>query len=56
MGNLKAFKISAVFVGDKTTGGFENFDSNSFTFELLPNWSDDLTIVTPTFDTDVVFS
>lgn len=42
--------IRALFVGDKIHGGLENPDSNTMSFQFAPNYSDDLTIVTPTFN------
>lgn len=40
--------IRSLFIGDKTLGGFEAPDSNAIQWSFLPNWSDDLVIVTPT--------
>lgn len=39
--------IRALFVGDKAFGGLENVDTNALSFSFLPNWSDQLAIVTP---------
>ena len=39
-----------VFIGDKTHGGLEAPDSNAIQWAFLPNYSDDLTIVTPDFN------
>lgn len=40
--------IRALFVGDKSFGGLEAPDSNAIQWSFLPNYSDDLAIVTPT--------
>jgi len=40
--------IMGLFVGDKNFGGLEGVDQNAINFKMLPNWSDDLHIVTPT--------
>lgn len=42
--------IRALFVGDKIHGGLENPDSNTMSFQFAPNYSDDLSIVTPIFN------
>jgi len=39
---------NSLFVGDKSFGGLEEPDMNMIRFQMLPNWSDDLYIVTPT--------
>lgn len=39
--------IRALFISDKTLGGLEAPDSNNIQWSFLPNWSDDLVIVTP---------
>lgn len=39
--------IRSLFIGDKTLGGLEAPDSNAIQWSFLPNWSDDLVIVTP---------
>ena len=39
--------IRSLFIGDKTLGGFEAPDSNAIQWSFLPNWSDDLVILTP---------
>lgn len=44
---LYPFPIKSLFVGDKKFGGFEEPDSNALEFKLLPNWSDNFTIITP---------
>lgn len=36
------------FVGDKTFGNLEERDGNMIMFQLLPNWSDEFYVVTPT--------
>lgn len=46
--------IETLFIGDKEMGGFTEPDKNQFNFNLLPNWSDKLHVVTPTdFDAKV---
>lgn len=40
--------IRSLFIGDKTFGGLEAPDSNAIQWSFLPNYSDDLAIVTPT--------
>jgi hypothetical protein len=40
--------VRALFVGDKTFGGLEAPDMNSVQWKMLPNWSDNFVIVTPT--------
>ena len=40
--------IRALFVGDKSFGGLEAPDSNAIQWSFLPNYSDNLAIVTPT--------
>lgn len=40
--------IRALFVGDKSFGGLEAPDSNAIQWSFLPNYSDDLAIVSPT--------
>lgn len=39
--------IRSLFISDKTLGGLEAPDSNNVQWSFLPNWSDDLVIVTP---------
>ncbi len=39
--------IRSLFIGDKTLGGLEAPDSNAVQWSFLPNWSDDLAILTP---------
>lgn len=40
--------IRSLFIGDKSFGGLEAPDSNAIQWTFLPNYSDDLGIVTPT--------
>lgn len=40
--------IRALFVGDKSFGGLEAPDNNAIQWSFLPNYSDDLAIVSPT--------
>lgn len=42
--------IRSFFVGDKTLGGLEAPDSNAIQWTFLPNWSDDLAIISPGFN------
>lgn len=42
--------IRALFVGDKVHGGLEAPDSNLLQFAFLPNYSDDLVVVSPAFN------
>lgn len=42
--------IRSLFIGDKTHGGLEAPDSNTIQWAFLPNYSDNLTIVTPKFN------
>ena len=39
--------IRSLFIGDKTHGGLAAPDSNAIQWSFLPNYSDDLAIVTP---------
>lgn len=40
--------IRALFIGDRDLGGLEEPDTVSIQFSFLPNWSDQLHVVTPT--------
>lgn len=40
--------IRSLFIGDKSHGGLEAPDSNAISWTFLPNYSDDLAIITPT--------
>lgn len=55
-GTYYPIPIRALFIGDKTHGGLEAPDSNAIQWTFLPNFSDDLAIVTPSFNplTDLV--
>ena len=55
-GTYYPIPIRSLFIGDKTLGGFEAPDSNAIQWSFLPNWSDDLAIVTPEFNplTDLI--
>lgn len=48
--------IRSLFIGDKGHGGLEAPDSNAISWSFLPNYSDNLAIVKPTFNplTDLV--
>lgn len=46
-GDYYPIPIRSLFIGDKTLGGLEAPDSNAIQWSFLPNWSDDLVIVTP---------
>lgn len=37
--------VKSFFIGDKDFGGLTDPDSNTISFNMLPNWSDDFTIV-----------
>ena len=39
--------IRSLFIGDKSHGGLEAPDSNAISWSFLPNYSDDLAIVSP---------
>ena len=47
---FRGFPIAegTLFIGDKVFGGRTAPDMNSMRFQLLPNWSDNLYVVTPT--------
>jgi len=47
---LHPIPVRSFFVSDKKLGGYEEPDSNTIQFGLVPNWSDDFKIVEPTFD------
>lgn len=49
-GTYYPIPIRSLFIGDKTLGGLEAPDSNAIQWSFLPNWSDDLAIVAPTFN------
>lgn len=49
-GTYYPIPIRSFFVGDKTLGGLEAPDSNAIQWSFLPNWSDDLAIVSPAFN------
>ncbi|MGL5913121.1 MAG: hypothetical protein ACRCZB_03065 [Bacteroidales bacterium] len=40
--------IYGLFVGDKSLGGLEAPDMNTIQWKFMPNWSDNLVILTPT--------
>lgn len=42
--------IRSLFIGDKTHGGLEAPDSNAIQWTFLPNYSDNLTIIAPSFN------
>ena len=48
--------IRSLFIGDKTHGGYEAPDSNTIQWAFLPNFSDNIQIITPEFNplTDLV--
>ena len=48
--NLHGFPVWSLFIGDKTIGGLEAPDSNAITWNFMPNWSDNFTIVKPEFN------
>lgn len=49
-GNCYPIPIRALFIGDKTHGGYDAPDSNSIQWSFLPNYSDDLAIIVPEFN------
>lgn len=46
-GTYYPIPIRALFISDKTHGGLEAPDSNNISWSFAPNYSDDLSIVTP---------
>lgn len=48
--NFKGIKVQSetMFVSDKILGGLEGVDMNTVRFSLPANWSDNLSVVTPT--------
>lgn len=48
--DYKPIPVEALFVGDKTLGGYEAPDSNAIQFSFRPNWSDDLQVIACEFD------
>ncbi len=40
-------QANTIFVGDKAGGNLEEPDSNTISFKLAPNWSDDLVPISP---------
>ena len=49
-GTYYPIPIRSLFIGDKTLGGLEAPDSNAIQWSFLPNWSDDLAIIAPSFN------
>lgn len=47
-GTFYPIPIRSLFIGDKNFGGLEAPDNNAISWSFLPNYSDDLAIVTPT--------
>ena len=45
---ISPIPIHGLFVGDKKLGGIEEPDSNVIEFSMMPGWSDNLVIITPT--------
>lgn len=45
--NVYPIPIEQYFVGDRDFGGFAEPDANSLEWYHRPNWSDDLTVITP---------
>lgn len=43
--NYMPIPIRSFFVGDKNLGGYEEPDSNAIRWSFLPNWSDNLVII-----------
>lgn len=46
--NYYPIPVRGLFIGDKKIGGLEEPDSNALEFNFLPNWSDNLHVITPT--------
>lgn len=46
--DAKPIPILSLFVSDKAHGGLDALDYNNIQFSFMPNYSDDLTIFTPT--------
>ena len=49
-GKAYPIPITRFFVGDKNLGGLEEPDSNAIEWQFLPNWSDSLEIIKPSFN------
>lgn len=49
-GTYYPIPVGSFFIGPKVHGGFQEPDSNAFSFTLAPDWSKDTEIVTPSFD------
>lgn len=49
-GTYYPIPVNSFFIGPKVHGGFQEPDSNAFSFNLAPDWSKDTEIVTPSFD------
>lgn len=48
VGTYYPIPIRSLFIGDKSHGGFEAPDSNAISWSFMPNFSDDISIITPT--------
>lgn len=48
--DYKPIPIRSLFISDKAHGGLEAIDYNNIQFAFAPNYSDDLSIVTPNFN------
>lgn len=55
-GTYYPIPIRSLFISDKTHGGLEAPDSNTIQWSFLPNYSDDLKIIIPSFNplTDLI--
>ena len=42
--------INNLFIGDLALNGLDEPDSNAISFTLAPNWSDDVTVISPDFN------
>ncbi len=49
-GTYYPIPIRSLFIGDKTLGGLEAPDSNAIQWSFLPNWSDNLVVISPDFN------
>ena len=49
-GTYYPIPVGSFFIGPKVHGGFQEPDSNAFSFTLAPDWSRNSEIITPSFD------
>lgn len=48
--NYKGFKAESLFISDRNNAGFATKDTHNMSFSLPAGWSENLKIVTPTFN------